>query len=97
MDRYLGGDPVTEDALLEDLHRAMSRGTFFPVVAACSSERRGLRRAARPDRARGFPAPSEHPSPDTFTPDGSGRRRGGRVTRTVPSSQRSSRPRATPT
>ena len=37
MDRYLGGEPVTEDALLVDLHRAMSRGTFFPVVAACST------------------------------------------------------------
>ena len=37
MERYLAGESVTEAALLEDLHRAMARGTFFPVVPACSS------------------------------------------------------------
>jgi len=69
MDRYLEGEPVTEDALLEDLHRAMARGTFFPVVPACSSS--GVGCAELLDlMVRGFPAPSEHPAPDTFTPAG---------------------------
>ena len=69
MDRYLAGEPVTEDALLEDLHRAMSRGTFFPVVAACSSSGVGCDELLDL-MVRGFPAPSEHPSPATFTPAG---------------------------
>jgi elongation factor G len=69
MDRYLAGEPVTEDALLEDLHRAMSRGTFFPVVAACSTSGVGCDELLDL-MVRGFPAPSEHPSPDTFTPAG---------------------------
>ena len=69
MDRYLEGEQVTEDALLEDLHRAMARGTFFPVVPACSSS--GVGCAELLDLVvRGFPAPSEHPSPATYTPAG---------------------------
>ena len=69
MDRYLAGEPVTEDALLEDLHRAMSRGTFFPVLAACSTSGVGCDELLDL-MVRGFPAPSEHPSPATFTPAG---------------------------
>jgi len=69
MERYLGGESVTEDALLEDLHRAMARGTFFPVVPACSASSVGC-----PELldliVRGFPAPSEHRSPETFSPAG---------------------------
>lgn len=69
MDRYLDGEPVTEDALLEDLHRAMSRGSFFPVVPACSAS--GVGCAELLDLVvRGFPAPSEHASPPTYTPAG---------------------------
>jgi elongation factor G len=69
MERYLEGEAVTEDALLEDLHRAMARGTFFPVVPACSTS--GVGCAELLDLiVRGFPAPSEHPSPATFTPAG---------------------------
>ncbi len=69
MDRYLGGEVVTEDALLEDLHRAMSRGTFFPVVPACSSSGVGCGELLDL-MVRGFPSPSEHPSPPTYTPAG---------------------------
>jgi elongation factor G len=69
MDRYLAGEAVTEDALIEDLHRAMSRGTFFPVVAACSTSGVGCGELLDL-MVRGFPAPSEHPSPATFTPAG---------------------------
>ena len=69
MDRYLAGEAVTEDALLEDLHRAMARGTFFPVVAVCSTSSVGC--AELLDlMVRGFPSPSEHPSPATYTPAG---------------------------
>ncbi len=69
MDRYLGGEIVTEDALLEDLHRAMGRGTFFPVIPACASSGVGCGELLDV-MVRGFPSPSEHPSPPTFTPAG---------------------------
>ena len=69
MDRYLAGESVTEDALLEDLHRAMARGTFFPVVPACSTSGVGCDELLDL-MVRGFPAPSEHPSPATYTPAG---------------------------
>ena len=60
---------VTEAALLEDLHRAMARGTFFPVVPACSTS--GVGCAELLDLiVRGFPAPSEHPPPEAYTPEG---------------------------
>ncbi len=69
MDRYLAGEAVTEEALLEDLHRAMARGTFFPVVPACSASGVGCEELLDL-MVRGFPSPSEHPSPETFTPSG---------------------------
>ena len=69
MDRYLAGEQVTEDALLEDLHRAMARGSFFPVVPACSTSGVGCEELLDL-MVRGFPAPSEHPSPEAFTPEG---------------------------
>jgi len=69
MDRYLAGEAVTEDALLEDLHRAMARGTFFPVVPACSQSGVGCDELLDL-MVRGFPAPSEHPAPATYTPAG---------------------------
>jgi elongation factor G len=69
MDRYLGGEAVTEEALLEDLHRAMARGTFFPVVPACSQSGVGCSELLDL-MVSGFPAPSEHPAPETYTPAG---------------------------
>ena len=69
MDRYLAGEVVTEAALLEDLHRAMARGSFFPVVPACSTS--GVGCGELLDLiVRGFPAPSEHPPPEAYTPEG---------------------------
>jgi elongation factor G len=69
MDRYLDGETVTEEALLEDLHRAMARGTFFPVVPACSQSGVGCSELLDL-MISGFPAPSEHPAPETYTPAG---------------------------
>ena len=69
LDRYLGGETVTEAALLEDLHRAMARGTFFPVVPVCATS--GVGCGELLDLiVRGFPAPSEHPPPEAYTPEG---------------------------
>ena len=69
MDLYLGGGSVPEQALVDDLHQAMARGTFHPVLPVCSTTRVGC--AELLDiMVRGFPAPTEHPSPEVFTPVG---------------------------
>ncbi|WP_309054335.1 GTP-binding protein, partial [Streptomyces sp.] len=34
MDRYLGGEEIDVDTLIDDLERAVARGTFHPVLAA---------------------------------------------------------------
>jgi elongation factor G len=69
MDRYLSGEQVSEDLLLEDLHRAMARGSFFPVIPACSVSGIGCEELLDLI-VRGFPAPSEHPTPEAYTPEG---------------------------
>ena len=33
MDRYLGGEQIPLDTLIEDLETAVARGSFFPVLA----------------------------------------------------------------
>ena len=63
MDRYVGGEEIDEDVLVDDLERAVARATFFPVVPVCSVT--GVGCAELLDLAtRGFPSPSEHPAPD---------------------------------
>jgi len=69
MDRYLGGEEIGADVLVADLERAMARGSFHPVVPVCAST--GVGCAELLDLVvRGFPAPSTHPSPEVFTPNG---------------------------
>jgi elongation factor G len=69
MERYLAGETVDEAQLMEDLERAMARGTFFPVVPVCAATGEGLTDLL--DLVvRGFPSPHEHPSPEVFTPSG---------------------------
>ena len=69
MDRYLGGEEIGADVLIEDLERAMERASFHPVVPVCSSS--GVGCAELLDLVvSGFPPPSTHPSPEVFTPSG---------------------------
>ena len=69
MDRYLGGETVDEALLVTDLERSIARGTFFPVLPVCATT--GVGCAELLDViVRGFPPPSEHPSPEVFTPAG---------------------------
>jgi elongation factor G len=69
MDRYLGGEEIDEKVLTADLERAVARATFFPVVPVCSVT--GVGCAELLDlMTRAFPSPSEHPSPQVFTPAG---------------------------
>ncbi|UYM05013.1 elongation factor G-like protein EF-G2 [Solicola gregarius] len=68
MDRYLGGEEISEDALIDDLERAVARGSFYPVVATCAS---GIGCVELLDLlVRGFPPPATHPTPSLFTPAG---------------------------
>ncbi|MEW1819535.1 elongation factor G-like protein EF-G2 [Arthrobacter sp. NPDC080031] len=62
MDRYLGGEEVPIDTLVEDLETAIVRGTFFPVLA--SSSVTGVGTAELLELlTRAFPSPIERTLP----------------------------------
>ena len=69
MERYLGGEKVDESALIDDLEKAVARGSFFPVVPVCSSTGVGTLELLE-IATRGFPSPREHPLPEVFTAQG---------------------------
>ena len=69
MERYVGGESVDRDLLVQDLERAVARGSFFPVLPVCSTTGVGTRELLDMVVA-GFPSPLEHPLPEVFTPEG---------------------------
>ncbi len=69
MERYLGGEAIDETALIADLERAVARASFFPVIPACSGTGVGTLELLE-IITRGFPAPTEHPLREVFTPQG---------------------------
>ena len=42
MDRYMGGEDIDFDLLVDDLETAVARGSFFPVVPVCALSGLGL-------------------------------------------------------
>ncbi|MDT0404515.1 MULTISPECIES: elongation factor G-like protein EF-G2 [Streptomyces] len=74
MDRYLGGEQVDVETLIEDLERAVARGVFHPVLAAAPAAdgaRQGLGTVELLELVTGgFPTPLEHGTPNVTTPDG---------------------------
>ncbi|WP_236245497.1 elongation factor G-like protein EF-G2 [Streptomyces sp. CC210A] len=74
MDRYLGGEDIDLKTLVDDLEKAVARGTFHPVLAAAPAAPgtpHGLGTVELLDLVvRGFPTPLEHPVPEVTTPDG---------------------------
>jgi elongation factor G len=69
MDRYLGGEQIAEQVLIEDLEKAIARASFFPVVPVCSNTGVGCTELL--DLCvRAFPSPPEHTPPEVFTPAG---------------------------
>ncbi len=74
MERYLGGEEIDEKVLIEDLEKAVARGSFFPVIPVCSSTGVGTLELLEVATS-GFPSPLEHPLPDVFTPQGKNRDR----------------------
>jgi elongation factor G len=69
MERYVGGEEIDPKLLVEDLERAVARGSFFPVVPVDSST--GVGAAELLDLVvSAFPSPLEHRMPQTYTPAG---------------------------
>ncbi|GAA1127703.1 elongation factor G-like protein EF-G2 [Kribbella jejuensis] len=73
MDRYLGGEEIDRKVLIEDLERAVARGSFFPVVPVCSASGVGTYELLEVITS-GFPSPPEHTIPDVFNPHGVARK-----------------------
>jgi elongation factor G len=69
MERYLGGEKIDEAVLIDDLEKAVARGSFFPVIPICSCTGVGTLELLEV-ATRGFPSPREHPLPEVFTPQG---------------------------
>lgn len=69
MERYLEGEEIDQKVLIEDLERAVARGSFFPVIPVCSASGVGTLELLEVITS-GFPSPPEHKLPDVFTPHG---------------------------
>ncbi|GAA4555850.1 elongation factor G-like protein EF-G2 [Pseudonocardia xishanensis] len=69
MERYLAGEALDVDALIDDLETAVARGSFHPVVPVCSATGSGID-ALLELLAGGFPSPLEHPLPTVSLIDG---------------------------
>ncbi|MGN5378113.1 elongation factor G-like protein EF-G2 [Streptomyces lasalocidi] len=74
MDRYLGGERIDVKTLIEDLERAVARGSFFPVLAAAPAAegaKQGLGTVELLELVTGgCPTPFEHALPEVSSIDG---------------------------
>ena len=62
MERYLSGETVPTDVLIEDLETAVARGSFYPVLAVSSPLGIGMAELLE-IVTQAFPSPLEHPLP----------------------------------
>ena len=69
MDRYLSGEDIDPKVLIEDLEKAVARGSFYPVLATSSPQQIGMLELLEV-MTQAFPSPAEHPLPAVTTPDG---------------------------
>jgi len=69
MDRYLDGEDIELKVLVDDLEKAVARGTFYPVLGASAFTGVGLAEVLEMLTAA-FPSPLEHPLPPVSTPSG---------------------------
>ncbi|ORB62260.1 elongation factor G-like protein EF-G2 [Mycolicibacterium tusciae] len=72
MERYLGGEEIDQSVLIDDLEKAVARGSFFPVIPVCSTTGVGTHELLEVITS-GFPSPPEHQLPEVFTPQGKSR------------------------
>ncbi|MBA3368396.1 MAG: GTP-binding protein, partial [Geodermatophilaceae bacterium] len=70
MDRYLDGEDIEIETLIDDLETAVSRGSFFPVLGVCSISGLGIT-ALLELLVGGFPHPGERALPTITAIDGS--------------------------
>jgi elongation factor G len=69
MDRYLSGEEIDPKVLIEDLEKAVARGSFHPVLVTSAPQRIGMLELLEV-MTEAFPSPAEHPLPAVTTPDG---------------------------
>jgi elongation factor G len=69
MDRYLSGEEIDPKVLIEDLEKAVARGSFYPVLAVSSLRGIGMSELLEV-MTQAFPSPEEHPLPSVTTLDG---------------------------
>ncbi len=69
MERYLAGEEVELSTLVDDLEKAIARGSFYPVIPVASTTGLGLTELLEV-MTRGFPSPLEHVVPPVSTPEG---------------------------
>ena len=70
LDRYLAGEEIGLDVLIDDLETAVARGTFFPVLPVCAGTGLGLGELLEV-LSGGFPSPAEMDPPEVTALDGS--------------------------
>jgi elongation factor G len=69
MDAYLAGEDIDVKGLIEDLEKAVARGSFYPVLATSAPHHIGMAELLEVI-TQAFPSPEEHPLPAVTTIDG---------------------------
>src|ERR1700727_743181 len=69
MERYLSGEQIDAKVLIEDLEKAVARGSFYPVLTVSAARGIGLAELLEV-MTQAFPSPEEHPMPAVTTLDG---------------------------
>lgn len=69
MDRYLSGEELDTEYLLDDLMKAVATANLFPMIPVASNTGVGVEELLRLIE-HGFPTPSLHPNPHATTPTG---------------------------
>ncbi len=69
MDRYLAEEEIEPKVLIEDLEKAVARGSLYPVIPVAALHGVGLDELLELI-TQAFPAPAEHPLPAVATMDG---------------------------
>lgn len=72
LDRYLAGEQVGFDTVVDDLETAVAHGNFHPVIPCIPTTGLGIAELIEVI-GRGFPRPEEHVLPPVYTPAGAPR------------------------
>lgn len=74
LDRYLAGEEVSFDTVVDDLETAVAHGNFHPVIPCIPTTGLGVVELIEVI-GRGLPHPEEHVLPSVYTPAGADRER----------------------